>query len=1220
MKVKLIINRFVIPEADGVEVPINVNIISTLDPTGIVDLEKQITQLKSAFDKMISTPKGRVGTFAGDYFSTKPLEKYESTYENLRKSARDSLENYQPRRETVGDLFSQNTQFAAGMNTDMFDTVLHRFQDIEQEMPKVTSDFLKLTPTLETIGDKMQNTFKADYVEDLKTQAREATAHYQYMNDELGKTSGKAEQAGNGLQNLSKLIKTSILVQIQALAHTLKRVFGFLEESFTAAGDYVESMNLYTMSVGQYAEEGKRWAKEISDALYLDESEIYQYTGQFFNLTRGLGASAQAADLMSRNLTQLSYDMASYLNIDVSVANNKLMSAMSGQTKAVTSVGVAVQSASLQELAYSLNIEKSVQEMTQAEKTYLRYIQIMRSTSQMQGDLGRTIITPTNAMRLLRTQMNLLARSIGQVVTPLIMELIPVVIALTQVLTELAQAWAKAWGYKIEDYLAPANDVKVLADNFGDLDKAAKGAGKSIQRTLAPFDELNVVETSSKGRGAGGLGADSVLSDLEQYLDGYDMLEFYTDKMKNKIENMKKLIKTLGPIIAAAFAVGAIAKFISKLLKVKDGFTALSKTKLGTALGKVIDNFKKGVKESGSLAGGFKNVWAQTSTLTKALVGAGGLVVGMTLAFKGMENLGKGSKDTGKNLLEFGGGIAAAAAGGAALGSIIPGVGTAVGALGGALVGAISGLFGFASGADKLETQLAKQALFGDLVVSTDSFKKMLDDLTDNSITKVNPRLEELSTTIQNTKESFDDSLQSVENYLYTFSLMGDRISNEDGVKFTDALSIMFENANAIIDASNEESLLTMTDMLNNTVSLSDEAQKNLIQAVTENGEYRKTKVQEIESSVYDIYNKAIAERGYLTKEEKKQIQDLLKQIDELTTRAVTQTEANLLLSQENFNTDSLELAEESYDNFLKARDAYEKEQEAAAKKQYAKDLTNARSVANEQLFILKDNNKNMAAEIQSLWDLRAKGDTEGYNKGLEALKKNNEGVANELQRIWKLREDGEKGALESYHLKQEEYKKVIQTATDNIVKDLSKKYKDLGTETEGMVAKERQILGNLISKFDPKVFNELHMQFLKEANIIGHDTGRELFESTQSYLNQNKVTIKGRAVLESMQGGTVNFTTRASGGFPDTGEFFVAREDGPELVGTIGHKTAVANNDQITAAMTNAMIAALSNANTGNNKPTQNIIYIGNKKVFDGMSDYVDSENDRYGTNYIRV
>ena len=366
-------NRYV--DTDSIDVP--VNFTTTFDATGVTQLRSTMAQIEATFNKTMSAPTKMSGALS-DFFSTSALEKYQCSISGLK----DSIKDYNP-SISVGEQFSRNTP-----------SIL----EMKNQYTEALEKFKETTPVIETIGDKMKDTFKPDYVSDLKGQVQDAYARFKYFNEEMGKTENVSKKSGNALKKLSTIMKSSLLIQLQSLAHTLRRAFSFLEESFTAAGDYVESINLYTMSVGQYAEAGKKWATEISDALYLDTSEIYQFTGQFFNLTRGLGASAEAADLMSRNLTQLSYDMAFYLNIDVSVANNKLMSAMSGQTKAVTSVGVAVQSASLQELAYSLNIQKSVEEMTQAEKTYLRYIQIMRSTTQMQGDLGRTIITPTNAM------------------------------------------------------------------------------------------------------------------------------------------------------------------------------------------------------------------------------------------------------------------------------------------------------------------------------------------------------------------------------------------------------------------------------------------------------------------------------------------------------------------------------------------------------------------------------------------------------------------------------------------------------------------------------------------------------------------------------------------------------------------------------------------------------------------------------------------------------
>lgn len=55
-----------------------------------------------------------------------------------------------------------------------------------------------------------------------------------------------------------------------------------------------------------------------------------------------------------------------------------------------------------------------------------------------------------------------------------------------------------------------------------------------------------------------------------------------------------------------------------------------------------------------------------------------------------------------------------------------------------------------------------------------------------------------------------------------------------------------------------------------------------------------------------------------------------------------------------------------------------------------------------------------------------------------------------------------------------------------------------------------------------------------------------------------------------------------ADGGFPDYGDLFIANEQGPELVGTIGNRTAVANSSSIETAIYNAVRSAMSDSNTG--------------------------------------
>ena len=100
------------------------------------------------------------------------------------------------------------------------------------------------------------------------------------------------------------------------------------------------------------------------------------------------------------------------------------------------------------------------------------------------------------------------------------------------------------------------------------------------------------------------------------------------------------------------------------------------------------------------------------------------------------------------------------------------------------------------------------------------------------------------------------------------------------------------------------------------------------------------------------------------------------------------------------------------------------------------------------------------------------------------------------------------------------------------------------------------------------------------------------------------------------------SFNWFAEGGFPETGELFVAREAGPELVGNIGNKAAVANNDQIVAGIAQAAYQGVSNALKENKgKERQQVaVYIGNKKIYSGYGQYLNSESNMYGTSTVKV
>lgn len=607
------------------------------------------------------------------------------------------------------------------------------------------------------------------------------------------KFSNGMDKASNSSSKFTEMMKklAGAAVRWRILYGAFSRVWNILSDTVDKAAAYEEALNLYTVALGEYADEASEWANKISSALYLDPKYIMQYTGALYNLVQGLGVSSDAAYIMSTNLTQLAYDMSSYLNIDVQSAYDKLQSAMTGQSRAVASAGIAMQQASLQELAYSMGINKLVTDMTQAEKTYLRYIQIMRSTVNMQGDLGRTLVTPENAIRVLKQQFELLGRAIGSVFIPIVMTAIPYVMALTQVLTDLAKKLASALGYELADidYSSLTTADTAVEDTFNNMSKSASGASKSIKgsinRTLAAFDELNVVESESAGasggRVGGGIPSSTLLGDLEPYITGYDMLAGLNDKLSDKVEKAKKNLKVFGDILAKVLgvflaikglkAVDSLIRFVQGLKKARDagiGLPGLLKNVM-TYLKPVFSALGTGIKTLFQGKLGIEAVHLRLEQLLgKAGTVAGGitsLAMSFITAASATRHFGdEGTTATGSFLKLAGGVTAASLAAGAFLGP--------VGLVAGAVVGLAGAIYGTVKNAEDLKRQLeqkiAYEKLFDGIGVSTqtviDSFNNVTGSIMDyqNKLEESKEKLEESKTSVENSAKSWQDLHEAI--------------------------------------------------------------------------------------------------------------------------------------------------------------------------------------------------------------------------------------------------------------------------------------------------------------------------------------------------------------------------------------------------------------------------------------------------------------------------
>lgn len=139
------------------------------------------------------------------------------------------------------------------------------------------------------------------------------------------------------------------------------------------------------------------------------------------------------------------------------------------------------------------------------------------------------------------------------------------------------------------------------------------------------------------------------------------------------------------------------------------------------------------------------------------------------------------------------------------------------------------------------------------------------------------------------------------------------------------------------------------------------------------------------------------------------------------------------------------------------------------------------------------------------------------------------------------------------------------------------------------------------------------------KAETIGKEFGSALGSKIKSSMKSNLGT-----TIQIKDGGstlkTFSLKAYASGGFPSMGEIFIAGEAGPEWVSTMGGQTAVANNDQMTTGIREAAYEGVSRALRENPQSSKTDVYIGNKKVYDGYTEYANRESNKYGTNIIRV
>ena len=419
----------------------------------------------------------------------------------------------------------------------------------------------------------------------------------------------------------------SAIGKVYATYWTLFRGFRLLGDAIDISSSLTEVENVVRQTFGQYESLINNFAKTSIEKFGMSELSAKQFASRFQAMGTALDIPQGKMAKMSIRLTELAGDMASFYDVSQEDIAKSLQSVFSGTTAPMRRYGIDLTQATLKEWALKQGLDANISSMTQAQKAMLRYQYVLAHTTNITGDFARTADTWHNQITMLKENFKALGAVVGGGLINAFKPFIKVLNAVLQKVISFAEmvtnALGSIFGWKYEASKGAgisglADDIGSASDGMDDLSNAAGNAGKNtggiaknakkakkeIQQATRAFDELKVISKQSKDKGSGsgnkgsgsgsgsgaggGTGADGGLVQTDtifkKFKSNIKDLEQLGESISGALINAMKKIKWK-KVYAKAEGFGrGLAKFLNGLFKGQKGTTLFGET------GKLIAN------------------------------------------------------------------------------------------------------------------------------------------------------------------------------------------------------------------------------------------------------------------------------------------------------------------------------------------------------------------------------------------------------------------------------------------------------------------------------------------------------------------------------------------------------------------------------------------------------------------------------------------------------
>lgn len=297
-------------------------------------------------------------------------------------------------------------------------------------------------------------------------------------------------------------------------------ILKFSKQALQLGSDLQEVQNVVDVTFGSMSESVNEYAKNAITTAGLSETVAKRYMGTFGAMNNQFGFTREQSYEMSKAITQLTGDVASFYNLSSDEAYTKLKSIWTGETETLKEIGVVMTQNALDQYALANGYAKTTAKMTEQEKVALRYAFVQDKLSLASGDFVRTQDSWANQTRVLTLRWQQFMATVGQGLINVLTPLVKMLNVLLSKLQSLANAFRNFTASLFGDANANAGGGSSALTNINDglsnIGTSATGAADSVsdatkkmKRSLGSMDELNVLNTSKDsdtGSGSSGIG------------------------------------------------------------------------------------------------------------------------------------------------------------------------------------------------------------------------------------------------------------------------------------------------------------------------------------------------------------------------------------------------------------------------------------------------------------------------------------------------------------------------------------------------------------------------------------------------------------------------------------------------------------------------------------------------------------------------------------------